>query len=193
MMSRNDSPLRRGFAPLFGFLLVVGIVGGGLLLYVSSEPKLDWSYGETPSLAEKIEAMIAERSMSTTITEAELDAIVKAALYERRRVADGAELTGAAASLDGDVLTVRTDVTIAGRMRAPLTHRLRLAWEAPDVVATHESTMLKDIPLPASWFPIGVIRVPLRWEGATLPIEVERVTFEPEGIRVKLRLTNPFF
>ncbi|MCI3919959.1 hypothetical protein MO973_06905 [Paenibacillus sp. TRM 82003] len=193
MMPQPRGSLRRGIRPLLTFLLVLGLVGGALTLYLSTEPKLDWSYGEMPSLGERIETMIAERSLSLTITEAELNALVKAELFQRRALAEGIELSGADAALDDDVLTVRTDVTMGGRLRAQLTHRLRLAWEEPELVATHESTKLKDIPLPASWFRIGEIRVPLGWEAAGVPIRVDRASFEAEGIRLQLRLANPLF
>jgi hypothetical protein len=184
--------MRRGFAPLLTFLLLLGIVGGGMLAYVSTEPKLDWSTEGRPDYADKVKRMIAERSLSTTITEAELEAVVKAALYEERQLGEGISITGAEVLLSGDRMTVRTDVTIGGKLRLPLTHQLRLEWEAPDVVATHESTALKHISLPASWFPIGIVRVPIRFD-ERVPAEVGRVTFEENAIRLQLRITNPFF
>jgi len=183
---------RRPFAPLLWLLLLVGLLLAATAMYVSTEPPLDWSSQGGPDLGEKVRGMIASQSLSTTIDETELNALVKTSLFERRRLGDQAEITGADVALSGDALVVRTDVTIAGRLRLPLTHRLKLEWEKPDVKATHVSSSLKDVPLPASLFPIGVIRVPLALD-ERIPAEVEDVAFEDDAIRLKFKLTNPFF
>ncbi|TLS53445.1 hypothetical protein FE782_04020 [Paenibacillus antri] len=185
-------PVRRAFAPLLWLLVIAGLLVGGTAAYVSTEPPLDWSSQGGPDLAEKVRGMIASQSLSVAITEAELNALVKANLYEERRLGEQAEMTGADVALDGDTLIVRTDVTIAGSIRLPLTHRFRLEWEKPDVKATHVSTALKDIPLPASLLAIGTIRVPLAFD-ARIPAEIETVSFEADEVRLKLKLTNPFF
>ncbi len=185
------NPLRRAFAPVFWLLAVAALLVGGTAAYVSTEPPLDWSLEDGPDIAEKVRGMIASQSLSTSITESELNALVKANLYERRRLGEQAEITGADATLSGDTLVVRTDVTIAGSFRLPLTHRLTLEWEKPDVIATHVSSSLKDIALPASLFPIGTIRVPLALDGR-IPAEIDTVAFEDDEIRLKFKLVNPF-
>jgi hypothetical protein len=190
-MPQSSKSISRSFRPLLTFLLVIGIAGGGLMMYASTEPKLDWAHDGTPDLAQKVQTMIKQRTLSTTITEPELEALVKTALYEERQLADGVMLTGANAALSGDRMTVRTDVLIGGRLRVQLTHQLHLDWEAPDVVATHESSSLKAIPLPTAWFPIGVLRVPIRFD-ERVPAEVKQVTFEENALVLKLRLLNPF-
>jgi len=185
------NPVRRAFAPMLWLLAIAALLVGGTAAYVSTEPPLDWSSEGGLDLGEKVREMIATQSLSTTIDEAELNALVKANLFEQRRLGDQAEVTGADVALSGDTLVVRTDVTLAGTFRLPLTHRLTLEWEKPDVKATHVSTSLKDIPLPTSLFGIGTIRVPLALD-SRIPAEIEAVTFEDDAIRLKFKLVNPF-
>jgi len=190
-MPRTGNARRRFPSPLLGLLLLIAGFVGAVAAYGATEPPVGWDAGERPELGDKIQQMIAERSLAVTITEAELNALVAESLYPERRLSEYAEVTGAAVSLEGDTLVARTDVAIAGAIRVPLTHRLKLEWQAPDVIATHRSTSFKDIPLPATWFPIGVVRVPLRLD-ERLPAEIADVQFEDGGIRLQFRLRNPF-
>lgn len=183
---------RRGFAPLLwlmaAFLAALLAVAG----YASTEPPLDWTMEEAPSVSQKVQEMLEKRTLSTTITEQELNAVLSRYLYDLRHVSSNAEITGAAFSLSGNTLIARTDVTIGSWLRLPLTHRIHLAWQQPDLVATHQSSSLKAIPVPASFFPIGEIRVPLTWD-KRIPAEIDNVTFEEDAIRINLRLKKPIF
>jgi hypothetical protein len=183
--------MQRGFAPLLFVLVMLGAVIGGAVWYVSSEPLLDWTASDPPNVAEKARGMIANRTLSTTITEAEVNALVKQALYERRVLHEYAVLTGADVTLSGDILTARTDILIGDSIRLQLTHRFRLEWQEPDLAATHLSSSLKDIPLPAPLLRIGVVRVPLALD-ERLPAKLHRVSFEEDAIRLTFRISSPF-
>ncbi|HZG55840.1 hypothetical protein [Paenibacillus sp.] len=183
--------VRRPFAPLIGLLLLLTLLVAGTMAYASTEPPLDWSTEGAPDLADKVRGMVADISLSTTINETELNSIVKSALYEERKLSANVEITGADVALAGDMLTLRTDVTVGGWLRLPVTHMLRLEWEKPDVKATHLSSALKDISLPVSFFPIGTIRVPLSFD-ERIPAEIDSVTFEENALRLTFRLINPF-
>jgi|GEM_PF-2409477 len=191
---QRNNPAVRGFRPLFTFLLIAGILGAAAGWYAAPNPELDWDRGELPSIADKVLEMIAKRSLSVTVTEAELNALVKQELYKQRFISNDLEMTGAETMLDGDRMTVFTDLVYKGRVRFQLKHQFQFAWEAPELTATHLSTSLKDIPLPASWFPIGTIRVPLSF-GEKVPAEVRQVQFLEDAVQldIKLLLTNPFF
>lgn len=191
---QRSNPLLRAFRPLFAFLLMMGVLGFAFTWYAAPDPELDWDRADLPSIAEKAMEMIANQRLSANVTEEELDAIVKEALMERRNLGNGWEMTGAKTTLSGDTMTLVTDLALEGRLRVQLTHQFQLQWESPNIVATHVSTALKDIPLPSSWFSVPVIRVPLVLD-ERIPAEVSRVAFEEGGIRLdfKLLLSNPFF
>jgi len=182
---------RRLLSPLLALPLLLVLAAGGIAWYGSTEPPLDWSAAPVPSVADELRDMIAARSLTLTIDEAELNALLKPELYERRRLNAFAELTGADIAVSDGILIVKTDVRVGGALRLPLTHRLRLSWDKPDIVAEHEATSLKAIPLPTALVPIGVVRVPLAWD-APIPAEVSGVAFEEHRVRISFRMVNPF-
>ena len=183
---KADSPLR-GFRFVFAMALILLVLFGGTALYASTEPPLDWSAGEPPGLFGGLRDMLRSRTLQVAIDEAELNALLKPELHARRRLGEHAEITGADFSLENGTLVVRMDITLWNRLRLPVTHKIRLSWEAPDIVAEHVSSSLKEIPLPKTLFPIGIIRVPLRppegW-----PVDIDRVEFGDDAVRILLRL-----
>ncbi|HZG84666.1 hypothetical protein [Paenibacillus sp.] len=182
---------RRSLPLLLVLPLLLLLAGAGIAAYGSTEPPLDWSAAPKPSVANELREMIAARSLALTIDEAELNALLKPELYERRRLNELMELTGADIAISGDTLIVKTDVRLGGALRLPLTHRLRLTWDKPDVVAEHYATSLKALPLPTALVPIGIVRVPLAWD-APIPTEVDGVAFEEGRLRISFRVANPF-
>ena len=188
---KADSALR-GFRPLVLLIAILAAAAAGIAWYASTEPPLDWTAGEPPRLLDELGDMIRTRTAAVSIDEAELNAMLKPELYALRRLSDNAVITGADFSLDGDTLVMRTDITLWNRLRLPVAHTVKLRWDEPDIVAEHVSSSLKAIPLPKSLFPIGTIRVPLRLGEQLRIVEVDRVEFADDAIRIHLRARLPF-
>lgn len=170
-----------------GALLCMGVAGAALVWYAQPDPALDWEITRMPRWEEKAWRMIEDLSLSTVITEEELNAMVKQALYERRQLNDALLITGADAALNGNVLIVRTDLEAGGMLRFQLAHRFQLEWDKPNLRAVHVSTSLKDVKLPSSWVNLGIISVPLSLD-SRIPAAVENVTFEENSIRIQFTL-----
>ena len=186
---KTDAALR-GFRPLFLLVLVFVFLSTAIIWYASMEPPLDWTAGEPPNVFGEVRDMILTRTAAVTIDESELNALLKPELYERRRLGENAEITGADFSLAGDTIILRTDVTLWNRIRLPISHTIRLTWDKPDLVAEHVSSSLRDLPIPAAFFPIGTIRIPLA-QGDGRFVEVDRVSFEDNAVRLHLRPRLP--
>lgn len=185
---------RRSLRPLLWLLIPLLLIAAatlGLAAYGSTEPPLDWEAGEPPRIVDKLRDMLATGTLTATISEAEVNALLLPELYERRRLGENAEITGARVGLTAGGMAVRTDVTLFRILRLPIFHTLTLDWEKPDVKATHVASSLKGIPLPASLFPIHVVRVPLKLDDR-MPAELDQVEFEEGGVKLTFRLANPF-
>lgn len=176
--------LLRGAAVL---LLCMGTACAALLWYARPDPALDWDIGELPNWKEKAVRMIEDLSLSAVITEEELNAMLKQELYKRRELNDVLWMTGADASLNGNVLTVRTDLEAWEMLRFQLTHRFQLEWDAPNLRAVHVSTSLKEVELPPSWVNLGIVTVPLSLD-SRIPAAVENVIFEEKSIRIQFSI-----
>ncbi|GGG08880.1 hypothetical protein [Paenibacillus abyssi] len=174
---------------IFVIILVILVVlaGWGLTRYVAPREQLDLNAAPL-DLRQKATDMALQMNPELTLTEEDINNLIKSHLGDNRMLAPDVRLDGARFELQSDVLTAHVNVTYMGQIEAAAVAEYRLVWEKPNLRAVPERLAIRDIPLPADGMQELVI--PL---GSQLPemLEVRGVYFDPDRIRIAFQANLP--
>ncbi|ANE46135.1 hypothetical protein SY83_07400 [Paenibacillus swuensis] len=177
---------------LLSLFIVVALAGASMLYYIRPEKALDLSY-DPLSLESKVMGMVQQRKLEMTITEPELNNLLKEWLSLRPLLSESWEITGAEGSLAGTIYTVNANLLYANRIPVNAVVRYQLVWASPDLVAEPLSIHLKDLKLSAQDLGLDPIVIPV---GQQLPpgLNVKKVTFGDNNVTIRfgIRLFNAF-
>jgi hypothetical protein len=167
--------------------LVLGVAAGGALWYVKPERPLDLSYTKI-SVADKILDMVQRRSLEVSVTEADLNNLVKAALAARTELPHHLKLTGVDAKQHGDVLTVDVSLLWQERFAVGATLTYRMSYREPNLLLTRESVRVKQLTIPTSWLQTDPELAINLYDKLPKLVGIQNVAFDPSGIRIALKL-----
>lgn len=154
--------------------------------YAQPDRTLDLAYSEL-QIRNKVTDMLTSRKLEVQLTETEVNSLLKKALASRTHVNQDLKITGAQFSLEGsqwiaDVnLLYKDEWTFGGRLH------FAMSWQEPYLTATHTTTQIKQIAVPASWFQLEPLQIELN-DYVPKPAGVRGVAFEEHGVRVGLKL-----
>lgn len=168
-------------------LLMIGMLASFLVIaFVKPEQQLDLAYTELP-LRDKLAGMVLNGKPEITLTEPEVNGLLKKALAIRPEVRPNVTVTGARFDLQGDQLTADVNVLIKRRIAAAATLRFDLVWKEPYLVAVHTETSVKQVKIPASWFHLEPLQANLNDYLPRLAA-IRSVAFENAGVRLSFKL-----
>jgi len=165
-------------------VLVVGLLC--LVSYVKPTEALDLNYQEV-AISGKIADMLKNRKLEVTLTEQDINDIVKKQLAAHRTLPNDLMIEGAELRLNGSQL--EADVNLRWQERIPIGAKVFFAldWSPPNIEVRHVGTQIKDWQLPGEWLQIAPVQIPLE---SYLPklVGVKNVTFDNQAIRIELKL-----
>ncbi|MFC6230184.1 hypothetical protein ACFQI7_20385 [Paenibacillus allorhizosphaerae] len=166
---------------------MIGMIASFLAIaYVKPEQKLDLAYSELP-LRDKLAGMLVNRKPEITLTESEVNELLKKALAARPDVRPDVTVTGARFDLQGDQLTADVNVRIKRRIEAAATLRFDLDWKEPYLIAVHTGTFVKQVGIPGSWFHLEPLQANLNDYLPRLAA-IRSVAFENAGVKLSFKL-----
>lgn len=174
--------VKRLFIMLLSLTLFV-VIGALLLVWYSQpEEELDLDYEEL-SIYRKAEEMIRNRELALTLTEQEVDHLLKQAVVRYVDLPPEVELTGARFRLGDNQLSADLQVKYHQLMSAGATLDYTVRWEEPELVISLERLAVKRLSVPALLEPQSY-RFSLE-DQLPAVIDVTDVSIQPSGVRVE--------
>lgn len=167
-------------------VLLLAALGAGVLWYIRPERQLDLAY-QPIDIREKVASIVRTGDLSVTVTDDELESLLKQEISRNPHPVPGLTLTGAAVARTGEELTV--DLAVRFQERVPIGVRViyRMAWESPTLTLTFVEARVKNRPLPADWLDIGDWALPLG-DAIPGPAHIRSIDFSGPTIRIALGL-----
>ncbi|WP_426448900.1 hypothetical protein ACP26L_29625 [Paenibacillus sp. S-38] len=163
------------------------VIAAALLLWFVRPPQpLDLTYKELP-LREKALDMLRSRKLEVTLTEAEVNELLKKALAASPQVSANVRITGARFYLEGEALSADVQLLYRNRWEAGGRLFFDLAWQDPYLTAVHTGSAIRGLHLPDAWFRLQPLQTDLN---SYLPqaAAIRDLHFEPDGVRLSFRL-----
>ncbi|MCZ8517136.1 hypothetical protein O9H85_33255 [Paenibacillus filicis] len=171
---------------LTGLVFLCVVLLAVTLWYVQPNQKLDLSYAELP-MKDKVFSMLMSRKLEVTLSEQEVNDLLKKALAQHTQVKPGVTLTGARFYLQGERLTADVNLLVQGSYLAEATLDFELGWEEPNLTAIHTGTRIKDIRVPLGWFRLEPLRLPLN-DYLPRRLTVRDIGFSGSTVKVGFKL-----
>ncbi|WP_019532905.1 hypothetical protein [Paenibacillus ginsengihumi] len=167
-------------------LLAAAALAAAALWYVRPKQELDWSY-EPISLRSHVAGMLAARQLEITLSEAEIDSLLKQALAGHMPASEVWQVTGVRFSLQGQQLIAAANLTYRGRLPVGARLHFALSWQAPLLRAEHTRTEIGRFAVPAAWLRLKPLEVDLE---APLPrmLSIRSVEFPGNAVRLSFTL-----
>lgn len=167
-------------------LSIVIVAIWGAAWYVRPSKSLDLKYEEVP-IGGMILNMVKLRKPEVQLTEQDVNNLIKKRLEQNKELPHQMSLKGASFELQGERLEADVNVLWDHKVHVGGKLYFQLAWSPPNIEIVHTGTRIKDISLPAEWFQIAPIRIPVEDQ---LPdrIGINQVSFDPNVIRIGLKL-----
>ncbi|GIP41245.1 hypothetical protein J31TS4_45250 [Paenibacillus sp. J31TS4] len=181
--------MKRIFGILFVLLLLLAALAYGLVRFVSPERELDLSYPRI-SIPDKAAQLLLDRKPELVLTEQDINTLAKSELSRRPQVRPDVRVTGADFRLDGSLLLADVNLLYKDQLPVGVTAVYRLAWEAPELVASFDHAEIKGRRLPGGWLDPGELRVNLEEQ---LPgyVGIAGVEFPGDQVRVRFHFESP--
>ena len=170
-----------------GILVLLAVaLGAAALWYIRPERELDLSY-QPIDIRQKVESIVRSGDLSVTVTDAELESLLKQEISRNPQPVPGLTITGAALTRSGEELTV--DLSVRFQERVPVGAQViyRMAWTSPTLTLTFVEARVKNRPLPANWLDIGNLSIPLA-DAIPAPVHIRSIDFSGSTIRIALGL-----
>lgn len=162
-------------------LLAVAALGfGGLMWYAQPEEELDLQYEEISVFA-KAEEMIRSRQLSLSLTEGEVNHLLKQALSRQASLPADVELKGARFRLGQDQLMADVHLLYKGFLSAGATVYYDVVWSPPELSVLFDRITVKRLPVPPAFEPES-FRINLE-ELLPAVIDVSDVEVGPQEVR----------
>ncbi|MEF3307169.1 hypothetical protein [Paenibacillus sp. GYB003] len=179
--------IRKTLYVVAALLLAVVLACGAALWYARPSERLDLAY-EPVSVAQKVVDMVKVRKPELTISEKELNDILKKELAKRAQVRPDVTIEGARFEQRANRVTAYVNVKAAGRVEVGAAVDFALEWKPPNLIVRPEETRIRSLRIPASWLPLEPIVVRVD-ESLPPPIGIRDIRFEPRQIVVSLKLS----
>jgi hypothetical protein len=157
------------------------------LHYIAPTDTYDLSYGEI-SIALKIVDMVKNRQFSATLTEADVNSLLKQALARNPQLNNEVTVTGADFHLDGSRLTADLNLIYRGDVPIGATCYFQLSAPGPFLRATYEGAKVKSIAIPASWISTPPFDIYLNNYLPPL-VAIDEIDFTEQGITLHFMLS----
>lgn len=168
-------------------LICLGVLAvWGAVWYVKPRQTLDLSYEEISVGAIMLD-MLKTRKFEVQLTERDVDHLIKKKLAQNNKLPHDIMITGAKFELRGNQLAADVNLVWDYKVHAGTKLFFTLDWADPDIVAVHTRTSIRDLDIPAGWFQLESIRIPLD-EGLPNIAAVKSVAFDDKLIRIGLKL-----
>ncbi|MEC0266670.1 hypothetical protein [Paenibacillus anseongense] len=173
----------------FIFLIVVVLfLAAATVLFIrhiQPTEDLDLNYQEI-SIGSKIADIVKNRKLEVQITEQDLNNLVKKQLSAHQNLPNGIRIEGAKLTLQGSNLVA--DVNVKWQDKLPVGAQLlfTLAWDPPNVIIQHQSTMVRGIQVPKEWLQFAPIELSIE-DHLPLLIGVKDVQFEEKAVLIQLK------
>ncbi|WP_010271123.1 hypothetical protein [Paenibacillus senegalensis] len=164
-------------------LVLAAVIGTSALLWYSQpDEKLDLHYEEL-SIYRKAEEMIRNREPALTLTEQEVNHLLKQAVVRYVELPPEVEITGARFRLGDSRLMADLQLRYRELVSAGATLDFVVAWEAPDLVISLDRLAVKRLTIPALIEPQS-FRFSLE-DQLPAVIDVTDVSIQPSGLRME--------
>jgi hypothetical protein len=150
------------------------------LHYIAPTGTHDLSYTEI-SIAPKIVDMVRQRQFAATLSEADVNSLLKQALARNPRLNDEVTVTGADFHLEGNRLTADLNLLYRGNTPIGAICYFQLTADGPMLTATYDGATVKAIAIPPAWVAIPPIGIYLNDYMPPL-VGVERIDFAGKGV-----------
>lgn len=171
---------------LIAVLIIGALAGAAALWYVKPAEALDLSYAPL-RLDDKLAALLLERKFEVSLSESEVDSLIKKSLAARPRVHPDATVTGARFTLRDGTLVADVNLLVKERWPASAKLRFELAWQEPVLTIRHVGTNIRQASLPLDWFQLDPIDIRL---DSYMPrhIGIRSVSFDGSDMKLQLKL-----
>jgi hypothetical protein len=171
---------------LFVLCLVIVSAGVGLLLYIRPEHRLNLSY-KPLAIDQKVMNIIAERKLEVTLTEHDMNQLLKEWLSANRMLSPQLEITGAEASIHNDLMTVDVNLSYYGRVSMGAQLKYKLSWSDPYLYAELEQASVKKLDIPKHWIRTDKVQIPI---GEQLPprVNISKVEFADDSLKIRFKI-----
>lgn len=160
------------------------------LWYVSPAEKLDLIY-EPVSISQKAADMVRNRKLEVTVSEQELNSLLKMKLAQNPQLRPDVVIEGARFEQEQNEITAFVNIKYANRISIGATLTFSLEWKPPELIIHHESTYIKKRKVPASWLQLDPILIQAE-EGMPPMVGIKDIRFEKDTILIALKLQAPF-
>lgn len=167
-------------------VLLIAVLGAAALWYIRPAHELNLNY-QPIDIREKVMSIVRTGDLTVSVTDDELESLLKQEISRNPHPAPGLTLTGAAVARAGEKLTV--DLSVRFQERVPLGVQViyRMTWESPTLTLTFVEARVKNRPLPANWLDMGDFAIPLA-DSIPAPAHIRSIDFSGPTIRIALGL-----
>lgn len=167
-------------------LIIGALAGAAALWYVKPAEALDLSYAPL-RLDDKLAAMLLERKFEISLSEGEVDSLIKTSLAAKPRIHPDATVTGARFTLQDGTLAADVNLLVKERWPAGVKLRFELAWQEPVLTIRHVGTDIRQVPLPPDWFRLDPFDIRLE-DYMPRPVGIRSVSFAGSEMKLQLKL-----
>jgi hypothetical protein len=156
------------------------------LHYIAPTDTRDLSYSEI-SIAPKIVDMVRQRQFAATLTEADVNSLLKQALARNPQLNAEVTVTGADFHLEGTQLTADLNLLYQGNTPIGATCYFQLSSTGSVLTATYDGATVKAIAIPPYWASIPPIEVDLNEHMPSL-VGIDRIEFAGSAVTLHFAL-----
>ncbi|MCC2685178.1 MAG: hypothetical protein K0R75_2077 [Paenibacillaceae bacterium] len=154
--------------------------------YIAPTDTHDLSYSEI-SIAPKIVDMVKNRQFAATLTEADVNSLLKQALARHPQLNDEVTVTGADFHLDGSRLTADLNLLYHGNIPIGATCYFQLSAAGSVLTATYDGATVKAIAIPPAWVTVPPLEIDLNEYMPSL-VGIDRIDFAGTGVTLHFAL-----
>ncbi|MBP1966828.1 hypothetical protein [Paenibacillus aceris] len=177
--------LKKLFVFAIAVIVILTAAAAMIIRHIKPTEDLDLNYEEI-SIASKVADIVKNRKLEVQVSEQDLNNLVKKQLAAHQTLPNGVRIEGAKLTLQGADLVA--DVNVRWQDKVPVGAQLlfTLAWDPPNVVIQHQSTMIKGMQLPKEWLQLAPIELSIE-DHLPLLIGVKDVRFEEKAVYIQLK------
>ncbi|MEI7026644.1 hypothetical protein [Paenibacillus sp. y28] len=166
-----------------GFIVLAVAACAVLIWYVKPQRQLDLNATEL-QLAPKLMDMVKHRQTELTLTEPEVNQLLKGVLASRRQLTPDLTLTGADFQLADERLRAAVQVVYADWLQTEGQIVYRLVWQPPYLTAVPEEARVKGLSVPMEWLGLTPVQVNLE-ERLPQLVGIREVAIEGQELHIR--------
>lgn len=183
-------PLKAWAVGVVVIVLLFAAAAAGLVAYVKPDQALNLNYAEL-RLEDQLTEMLRSRKLELTLTEAEVNDLLKKQVAMKLLDSSGPPpqglVKGAHFTLQGQQLAADVNVLVKNRWEVGARLHFHVEWQEPYLIATHTRTEIKQTNVPLSWYEMKPLKVNLN-EALPKLLAVRGVQFDGKQIRISFKL-----